>query len=322
MSNVLIIGGTRFVGPELVRKLLSSGDKITVFSRGNNYGRKLDSRVEYIYGDREKDEDLSKLFLNKYDTVYDMCCYCKDHAEELIKHSSQKINHLVFFSTAAVYRKPTIFPLSEASELGEWPSFGDYGTKKAEAETLFANFTKRNGIKLTIFRPVYLLGKNNYFDRENYYFSRLLTGKKILVPGNGRALIQFTFLDETAEAFANCPKRQKVQVEILNIASDEYISLENFVILCGEVTERKPKIVNLELSKVDLDEERFYDDLYPFPNLSIILSNQKIKEKYSIRFKGLKDGLIEIYNDWKKTWDGQVKIYPREQAIFERLQHK
>lgn len=319
MSNVLIVGGTRFVGPELVRKLLSSGDKVTVFSRGNNYGRKLDSRVKYVYGDREKDEDLSKLFLNKYDFVYDMCCYCKSHAEGLIKHSCRKIKHLVFFSTAAVYRKPTIFPLSEESKLGEWPSFGDYGTKKAEAEALFTGFAKKSEIKLTIFRPVYLLGKNNYFDRENYYFSRILTGKKILVPGNGKALIQFAFLEETAEAFAECPKKQNVQVELLNIASDEYISVEGFVKLCGEVAGRKPEIVNLEASKVDLDEERFYDDLYPFPNLSIILSNQKIKEKYSIQFKRLKDGLIEIYNDWKKDWDNQVKIYPQEQAILSRL---
>lgn len=319
MSNVLVIGGTRFVGPELIRKLLSSGDKVTVFSRGNNYGRKLDSRVEHIYGDREKDEDLSKLFSNKYDFVYDMCCYCKNHAEGLIKYSSQKIKHLVFFSTAAVYRKPTIFPLSEESELGEWFSFGDYGTKKVEAEILFTNYVKKNGIKLTIFRPVYLLGKNNYFDRENYYFSRLLTGKIILVPGNGKALIQFAFLEEAAEAFAKCPKKQETQIEILNIASDEYVSVEDFVKLCGEVAGKKPNIVNLETNKFCLDEERFYDELYPFPNLSIILSNKKIKEEYSIRFKGLRGGLIEIYNDWKKSWNGQVKIYSQEQAILGRL---
>lgn len=319
MSKVLIIGGTRFVGPQLIKKLRIFGDKITVFCRGNNYGVRVDPEVEYIYGNREVLEDLEKLFTKQHDFVYDMCCFGGEHAESLVKYSKGGVKHLVFFSTAAVYQEPKIFPVSEDAKLGEWKSFGDYGTRKAEAEAIYTDFAIRTNSKLTIFRPVYLLGQNNYFDRENYYFSRILSERKILVPGNGNALIQFAFLEETAKFFALCPKRQKEQIEILNVASDEYISVKNFVKLCGKITGKTPKIVCLNTSKVNLNEERFYDDLCPFPNLSIILSNQKIKRKYGIKFAKLESGLKKIFINWKRKWKGEVKTYPLEEMVLEKL---
>lgn len=41
MANILIIGGTRFLGPELIKILSKKGHRITIFCRGNNYGVKL-----------------------------------------------------------------------------------------------------------------------------------------------------------------------------------------------------------------------------------------------------------------------------------------
>lgn len=320
MSNILIIGGTRFLGTQLIPRLLNAGDNITVFNRGNNYGFQLPPSVGIIRGDRANPRDLSKLSHDQYDYVYDMCCYNVSEASSLLQHISPGA-HLIFFSSAAVYKTPRFFPLREDSPLGPWASFGDYGEGKGEAERVFSDFATKHGSKLTIFRPVYLLGVNNYFDRENYYFSRIIAGESILLPGNGKCLIQFGFLDETAEAFAVIPKIQNEQIEALNVAGDEMITLLDFILLCAEIAGRQPHIASINPKDFDLIEEEFYDDLYPFPNLNFVVSNYRIRSIYGVSFTKLEDGLREIYESWVKRWDGKVRKYEREIQILESIKN-
>lgn len=213
-----------------------------------------------------------------------------------------------------------VLSLKEESNLGERASFGDYSTRKAKAEYIYKRFARKRHIKLTIFRPTYLLGKNNYFDRENYYFSRILKDKKILIPGNGNALIQFAFLKETTQIFADYPKLQRQDIEMLNIGSDEYISVKGFVELCEKVAGRKPKILEVDLKKHNLTEERFYDDPYPFPNLSIILDNSKLKKECSICFTSLEEGLRDIYIQWKRNWNGNVQLLSMGKELLEKIE--
>lgn len=318
MKNILIIGGTRFIGPELIQNLLKEKCEVTVFNRGNDYNITLPSSVIHITGDRRKPETMKEISKKRYDFVYDLCCFNKVDAKNLLD-TIQVPSNIIFLSTAAVYKKPQIYPLYETSPLGDWDSFGDYGTQKVDAENVFQAYTNRHGIKLTIFRPVYLLGNNNYFDRENFYLSRIINGDPILVPGKGNALIQFAFLEETAYAFSIIPKLQSGQIEILNIAGSEYISVRNFINLFSEVTSLEAKVVELDSSRFNMEEEHFYDNIYPFPNLTFIVSNQKIISKYNIDFISLRTGIENIYNKWKQTWSGKTKMYPREIEILKVL---
>lgn len=318
MKNILIIGGTRFIGPALIDNLLGEDVRITVFNRGTKYNAFLPSCVKHIKGDRRDTKTMKILAKEKYDLVYDLCCFNQTDAVNLLENI-QPTSHLVFLSTAAVYKKPLIYPLTEESVLGEWDSFGDYGTQKVDAEKKFESYAKKYGLKLTIFRPVYLLGKGNYFDRENYYFSRIINKDSILIPGKGNAVIQFAFLEETASAFKLVPQKQTEQIEILNIAGDDYISVKDFIVLCADIVNKTPNFIELDTKRFELDEEHFYDDFYPFPNLTFIASNKKITQKYGIKFKPLYAGLHDIYLDWKKRWNGKTNIYSHEQEIFKKI---
>ncbi len=320
MNKILIIGGTRFLGPALINNLLKQDNniKITVFNRGTNYNTVLPAKVKHIKGDRRAIETMKVLTEENYDLIYDLCCFNRIDATNLLKNI-QPTAHVVFLSTTAVYKKPRIYPLTETSELGEWDSFGDYGTQKVDAENEFQSFAKKHGLKLTILRPVYLLGDNNYFDRENYFFSRIISGNPILVPGRGNALIQFAFLKETAIAFSLIPQNQKEQIDVLNIAGNDYISLKDFILMCSDMVEEKANIVEIDTKKYGLDEEHFYDDFYPFPNLTFIASNQKITQKYGVKFEPLNEGLHDIYLKWKKNWNGKTKLYTLEKELLHKI---
>lgn len=321
MKKILIIGGTRFVGPALIKLLNKPNNKISIFNRGNDYNQHLPNNIEKLRGDRRNLTTMHILKKEKYDLIYDLCCFNKTDASNLL-HNIQPTADIVFLSTAAVYKKPEFYPLNENSRLGEWSSFGDYGTSKVEAEKEFIRYANNNRRKLTIFRPVYLLGKNNYFDRENYYFSRILNNDPILMPGNGKALIQFAFLDETALAFSIVPGKQKDRVEILNIGGDEYISVKGFIELCSKIAKKEARLIKLNTDEFNLEEEHFYDDFYPFPNLVFIVDNSRIKRKYNIKFMNLELGVKKIYRDWVKKWNKQTIKYPLEINILKKLNEK
>lgn len=318
MKKVLIIGGTRFLGPALIDLLYKNNYEITIFNRGNNYNTQLPKSIKRIKGNRRDVSTMSSLSSEKYDLIYDLCCFNPVDATNLLTNI-QPPNHIIFLSTAAVYKKPRIYPLKEESELGEWDSFGDYGVLKVGAERKFESYAKKYNLKLTIFRPVYLLGKNNYFDRENFYFSRIINKEPILVPGRGNSLIQFAFLEETAKAFEYVPNLQKNQIEILNIGGNEYISIRDFILLCSDIIKIKPILIELNTKSVGLEEEHFYDDFYPFPNLTFIVSNHKISTKYGIKFESLSKELNKIYKFWRRSWNGSTKKYSLEEKILKQL---
>ncbi len=55
--NILVIGGTRYMGRIMVQRLLEQGDEITVFSRGISRPMWWD-HVQHIQGDRDDQAEL------------------------------------------------------------------------------------------------------------------------------------------------------------------------------------------------------------------------------------------------------------------------
>jgi nucleoside-diphosphate-sugar epimerase len=51
--QILVMGGTRFVGKPLVARLMAQGHTLTLFTRGKN---PVPAGVEHITGDRSSDE--------------------------------------------------------------------------------------------------------------------------------------------------------------------------------------------------------------------------------------------------------------------------
>ena len=70
--DILIIGGTQFLGRALVEAAVESGHSVTMFNRGKtNPGAYPD--IETIIGDRET--DLDRLAGRRWDAVVDTCGY-------------------------------------------------------------------------------------------------------------------------------------------------------------------------------------------------------------------------------------------------------
>jgi len=117
--EILVIGGSRFVGPLLIEELIKKGHRITVFNRGQI---KVDypDGVIFIKGDRNSIFGIKKHF----DAVIDMCAYNGEQTGKALKELS--FDFFLNFGTAASYQKPDKFPLTEKSPIGEWQLWGGY----------------------------------------------------------------------------------------------------------------------------------------------------------------------------------------------------
>lgn len=61
IMKILVIGGTHFIGPPVVRQLSAMGHEVTVFDRGKTEAE-LPSDVHHLLGDRSKLADMKSEF--------------------------------------------------------------------------------------------------------------------------------------------------------------------------------------------------------------------------------------------------------------------
>lgn len=281
--KILIIGGSRFVGPHLIALLLEHKHELTVFNRGT-IDYKYPKGVRFVKGEREKGFGLKE----KFNAVIDTCAYIGSQTSGAIKEL--KFDYFLNFGTVASYAKTEIFPLTEESPIGDWPSFGEYNKGKVECEQVL----EESRIKHCTFRPVYILGPKNYCDRENFIYSRIKQGKPLTLPGNGLGIAQFVFVDEVAEAITMLVEKKPLGA--FNVAGDQMISIVGLVEEMGKIVGKKP-IIEFNPDAIGLD---FKEEEFPFDNESLIVSNDKIKE-LGMEFVPLIDGLRRDYENYYKA---------------------
>lgn len=279
--KVLIIGGSRFVGPILVSQLLNSGHEVTVFNRGqvkNSYPE----NVRYIQGDRNDGFNIK----DHFDVVVDMCAY--DGAQTQMALEQLSCDLFVHFGSVASYKKSEVFPLTEESETGYWPFMGDYSKGKVECEQVLA----ASGRKYATIRPDYILGANNYVDRENFIYSHIFSDKELVIPGNGQALCQFVFAQDVAAIIVLIIEKQLTGA--FNCSGDEIITLKGLVELMSGLVGKEPVI----RYNASADGENHNEDEFPFANENMISSNKKLKNlgfKFTSLSKGLKADFDSYY---------------------------
>jgi len=102
--NILIIGGTRFIGPFVVTKLVEQGNNVTVFHRGKSQAV-LPDQVTHIYGDRKDLNDFKTQFEKcKPDVVVDMIPITGHQASALVEIFHGITRRIVAISSQDVYR--------------------------------------------------------------------------------------------------------------------------------------------------------------------------------------------------------------------------
>jgi len=282
--KTLIIGGSRFIGPLIIKELKKKHHSITVFNRGN-IKKEFGKGVIYVQGDRDKGFLGKK---NKFDVVIDTCAYNGRKTKKALQQL--KFDYYINIGTAASYKKTDIFPLTEESALGEWPLWGNYNRGKIECEAVL----KKSGIKYASIRPVYILGPKNHVNRENFIYSHLKERKPLILPGNGQAIIQFVFVYDVAKLVVFLAERKISGV--FNCCGDDLITLQGLVKEMAKIMGVKPIIK----FNPKADGYKFNEKEFPFANENFVCCNDKLRD-LGIKFTPLLKGLRSDYHNYYKN---------------------
>lgn len=98
--DVLIIGGTQFVGRHLAEAALAAGHKVTLFNRGKT-GPGLYPQAETLVGDR--DGNLDALKGRTWDVVFDPSGYLPRVVQQSAELLKDAVGRYVFISSISVY---------------------------------------------------------------------------------------------------------------------------------------------------------------------------------------------------------------------------
>ncbi len=102
--RVLVIGGTRFIGPRVVDRLIAAGHEVTLFHRGETEGDPV-AGVTHIHGDRSALRDHRAEFARlRPDVVVDMAPMSGADAIAVVESVSGIAQRLVAVSSMDVYR--------------------------------------------------------------------------------------------------------------------------------------------------------------------------------------------------------------------------
>jgi 2'-hydroxyisoflavone reductase len=198
--EILILGGTSFLGPALVNAALARGHRVTLFHRGIS-NPKMFPDLRHVYGDRRR--DLQLLQDGSWDCVIDTCGWVPDVVDASASFLQHRANLYVFVSTGSVYADLSHIGLDENSptsqvcyQPGQAPSEDAMGGLKALCErAVAARFSGR----ALIIRPGTLVGRDDPLHRLAYWTHRVQQGGEVLAPGKPDRHIQLIDVRDLAE---------------------------------------------------------------------------------------------------------------------------
>ena len=190
--DVLILGGTGFLGRYLVEAALEEGHRITLFNRGLSEPE-LFPEVEKLEGDR--DGDLSALQGRRWDAVIDTCGYVPRVVRASAKVLAGAVDHYTFVSSISVYSDGIAAGADEAAPVRELsdPKVEEvtgetYGGLKALCER--AAEEEMPGRVMNV-RPGLISGPRDPTDRFTYWPRRISAGGEVLAPDRKERTVQY-----------------------------------------------------------------------------------------------------------------------------------
>jgi dTDP-glucose 4,6-dehydratase len=302
MKKVLVLGGSRFIGFHLLKRLFEEDCSITVFNRGvTKPPEAFPPNIKIVNGARDNYDDIKGLFSEYFDYVFDISGLTYSQVEPIVNQFNANIGHYIFCSTTHVHKFPVPVLFDETA--GRFFTERTYGGEKALAEDLLLKKYIKTGWPVTIFRPHYILGPYSGLIL-NYIFCRLIRSKPIPIRENNISKLNPLYVNDLVNSFISVIDNENSHGAIYGVGGDEIVNQTEFINLCGEIAGKTPVIVPMQQSKY-----KGMSGGLKWPQNDLVVNTQKIKEELNIEFTPLKTFLSETYK-WINANPGGLEYKP------------
>ncbi len=247
MEKILIIGGTNFIGRNLVERLVDEGKlELTLLNRGITSDN-LFPGIKKIRADRNA-EDIGERVGGDWDYIIDLSCYFPKSLEQILGSVSTELKKYIFISTCSVYDEEEELILKDelaTTQLFKREDYDDdtpetYGKRKVACEELI----KSSGINYTILRPALVYGKYDHTDRFYYWLYQVEKYERVLLPNNGIQNISLSYVQDLICSIV-LSINEGEDNNIYNIISHPEISIATIVDVASKLLGKSPETTSV-----------------------------------------------------------------------------
>ncbi len=335
--NILILGGTSFLGPHQIAYALERGHSVTIFTRGRTkptIHTELFKDVEHLIGDRE--DNLEALRGRKWDAVIDnsgrRARWTKDTAELL----RDNVGTYLYTSSTGVYypylgsniKEDTKLVLKVPDGINEIQSMEyGYGVMKTNSEIEAINAF--GGDRTIIVRPTYMMGPGDGTDRFTYWPVRLEKGGEVMIPGKTDDPVQYIDARDVAEWMIRLIESESHGI-FNAVGPSSFTGMHAFVYGVHAVFNSKADFVPIDDYKF-LDKNNVHDVVPWIMAVGNNYGSARVNNQFSVNngltFRPLAQSSIDIFGWWnsdavteerrKKMVSGEGSLMSREKSIIE-----
>ncbi|WP_040394464.1 NAD-dependent epimerase/dehydratase family protein [Centipeda periodontii] len=287
----LIVGGTGFLGKNLVRGLLKENHEVVVYARDYNKLHEVKcyfEKVEVICGDFSKETDFESA-LNGVDCVFFLISATGPANKNLELDFAQNVMpsfalfdccarkgiKLVFFSSGGtVYGEPQYLPIDEMHPTNPICA---YGMSKMILERTLEYYRVMYGLDYLVLRISNPYGLGQEPARRQgviaVFLAHVLTEKEIEIWGNGETVRDYIFVDDLVEV---CVKMMSYQGDerIFNIGSGKGVTLNEILTVIRMLTRKEIHVIykekrmqDVKSNILDISKIKCEMDWYPATSL-------------------------------------------------------
>lgn len=286
--NILILGGTGFIGRNIVQELVEKGHRVSLIIHKNlpeNF-TKIRDKLVIFYGDILDKKMLKDAFENQDIVVNLVGQICEDmnlfynlniigalNVLELCIEN--RIDNIILISSFIVYGESSETP-SKESDLPNPKT--NYSLTKLITENIYTHFGKEYNFNLSILRLSNVYGPDKKSGIINNVINAMNKDNEIIIYNDGKQLRDFIYIDDAVEAIIKVIENVPKGIEIFNISTSTKVNLLETISMIEDAFSKDAKI-------------RFVQDA-TYNEKFIWADNNKAKTAFNFSPKiNLKDGI-------------------------------
>ena len=320
--KVLVIGGTLFIGRLLVKELLKAGHDVAVLHRRNKHD--FGKRVTNIAADRNSPDAIKAALAGKhFDIVYDNAYDWERgttaaQVEATARACGDRLQRYVFMSSVAAYGDGLNHHEGDALAPDDHPEA--YVRNKAMSERSLFRMHQRNGFPVVTLRPPYIYGPGNPFYREAFFWDRIRENRAVILPGDGRRLMQFVNVKDVVTACRKLIEVEDVGGHAFNVANPRPLTQLEAVEAFAQAANREAKFVRIPRDRIlragghPMGPKLYFGVYLDMPAITVVVN----KAQRMLKFKPVDfaTGLKETYRWYLRNHKSQKQDFSFEDGLI------
>jgi nucleoside-diphosphate-sugar epimerase len=319
--EVLVIGGNLFIGRHLVAELLKLGHKVTIMHR--KPGHDLGKRVGEIVADRNDPPQVKRALAGKpfeavFDNAYDWKRGTADfQVEAAARACSDRLQRYVFMSSVAAYGDGLNH--HEGDALAPDDHHDPYVRNKAMSERALFRLHQRCKFPVVTLRPPFIYGPGNPYYREAFFWDRLRDKRPILMPGDGRRLMQFVYIKDLVWACLRTLEEPAAAGHAFNIANLRPVTQTEAIECIAQAAGKTAHFVRLSRSAImragghPMGPQLYFGYYLDIPPITQVVS--KAQRMLGLNPTDFRHGLAETYRWYQRHHNHHVVDYTFEDQL-------